>query len=456
MLIKDRTYSTESCSTSVSTLNSVTHANVHNSLTDWYTIGGGYFLPSTVYSGGSNGDGAEHIFQVLHNGEEVQIILGLIDLTSLDPSNSLAIVLTDSAGFVLTSNTSAPGTMFYLPPPMTFDAINYSQYRLKFIINNSGFGQSATLSGFDISQDQTIYTQLCQDDEYRFGFNGQEKDNEVSGVGNSMTAEFWQYDSRLGRRWNTDPVVKEWESSYTSFNNNPVTLMDPNGDDAETPNAGRIEGPSVSQNPSISQGNVTPPGGPGDPITCPDHRGKRRFSIHINFSWLVKKGTTYQRAPEFEGTRLLSPVQQPTPGAPLIVTINMPNRVRDGDNIQLAYNAFGNPDIFVLQDQLGRSIINPNDPNGTGVSFIGTIPIPTGTTSISLSITPANPGTGSSYTAVLIQTPNIYVYSRKYVAIFGIQFHYGRVRRWDGATSFSSTVTVTNGRRHRNKYNRDK
>lgn len=27
---------------------------------------------------------------------------------------------------------------------------------------------------------------------YRYGFNGQEKDNEVSGVGNSNTAEYWQ------------------------------------------------------------------------------------------------------------------------------------------------------------------------------------------------------------------------------------------------------------------------
>ncbi|MBI1308197.1 MAG: hypothetical protein GC181_16465, partial [Bacteroidetes bacterium] len=30
--------------------------------------------------------------------------------------------------------------------------------------------------------------------DYRFGFNGQERDDEVSGKSNSMTAEFWQYD----------------------------------------------------------------------------------------------------------------------------------------------------------------------------------------------------------------------------------------------------------------------
>ena len=41
---------------------------------------------------------------------------------------------------------------------------------------------------------------------YRYFFNGQEADNEVLGEGVSLTAEFWQYDSRLGRRWNVDPV----------------------------------------------------------------------------------------------------------------------------------------------------------------------------------------------------------------------------------------------------------
>lgn len=67
--------------------------------------------------------------------------------------------------------------------------------------------------------------------KYRFGFNGQEKDNEVAGEGNSYTAEYWQYDPRLGRRFNIDPVRKEWESPYATFRNNPIQLSDPFGDD---------------------------------------------------------------------------------------------------------------------------------------------------------------------------------------------------------------------------------
>ena len=36
---------------------------------------------------------------------------------------------------------------------------------------------------------------------YRYGFGGQENDNEINSLsGSKTTAEFWEYDSRLGRR----------------------------------------------------------------------------------------------------------------------------------------------------------------------------------------------------------------------------------------------------------------
>lgn len=67
--------------------------------------------------------------------------------------------------------------------------------------------------------------------KYKFGFNGQEKDDEVSGNGNSNTAEFWQYDTRVGRRYNVDPIVKEYESSYSNIGDNPIWFVDPKGAD---------------------------------------------------------------------------------------------------------------------------------------------------------------------------------------------------------------------------------
>jgi len=83
--------------------------------------------------------------------------------------------------------------------------------------------------------------------KYKYGFNTQEKDDEpkrsgaredylrtktteqIYGEGNSTSAEYWQYDSRLGRRWNVDPVTYPWNSSYSCFNGNPIFYSDPNG-----------------------------------------------------------------------------------------------------------------------------------------------------------------------------------------------------------------------------------
>jgi hypothetical protein len=65
--------------------------------------------------------------------------------------------------------------------------------------------------------------------QYRFGHNAQEKDNEQYGNGNLYTAEFWEYDPRLCRRWNTDPVVDNSQSPYCTFNNNPIYFADPSG-----------------------------------------------------------------------------------------------------------------------------------------------------------------------------------------------------------------------------------
>ena len=39
------------------------------------------------------------------------------------------------------------------------------------------------------------------------------------------------YDSRLGRRWNVDPVTKDYESPYMAFAGNPIWFSDYNGAD---------------------------------------------------------------------------------------------------------------------------------------------------------------------------------------------------------------------------------
>ncbi|NQY08370.1 MAG: hypothetical protein HRT71_02515 [Flavobacteriales bacterium] len=66
--------------------------------------------------------------------------------------------------------------------------------------------------------------------DYRYGFNGQEKVDEISGNGNHNTALYWEYDTRLMRRWNQDPKPNPSISNYATFANNPIMYSDHLGD----------------------------------------------------------------------------------------------------------------------------------------------------------------------------------------------------------------------------------
>jgi RHS repeat-associated protein len=66
---------------------------------------------------------------------------------------------------------------------------------------------------------------------YRFGFNGMEKDDEVSGKGNSYAFEYRIHDPRLGRFLSVDPLSGEypWNSSYAFAENHVIEAKDLEG-----------------------------------------------------------------------------------------------------------------------------------------------------------------------------------------------------------------------------------
>lgn len=68
---------------------------------------------------------------------------------------------------------------------------------------------------------------------YRYGFNGKENDNEISGDGNKLDFGARIYDSRLGRWLSVDPLQSKYPdmSPYIAFNNNPIFWVDPDGRD---------------------------------------------------------------------------------------------------------------------------------------------------------------------------------------------------------------------------------
>lgn len=68
-------------------------------------------------------------------------------------------------------------------------------------------------------------------DDYRYGFQGQEKDDEVKGEGNSLNYTHRMLDTRIGRFFSTDPLEKKypWNSSFAFAENSPIAGIDIEG-----------------------------------------------------------------------------------------------------------------------------------------------------------------------------------------------------------------------------------
>jgi hypothetical protein len=66
---------------------------------------------------------------------------------------------------------------------------------------------------------------------YKYGFGGHEKNDEIKGVGNHLAFGDYGLDTRIGRRWNVDPLAEEFPSwsTYSYSFNNPIRFGDPTG-----------------------------------------------------------------------------------------------------------------------------------------------------------------------------------------------------------------------------------
>jgi RHS repeat-associated protein len=66
---------------------------------------------------------------------------------------------------------------------------------------------------------------------YRYGYNGQELDNEIKGEGNMIDFKFRGYDTRLGRFFAVDPLVKKYPfyAPYQFAGNTPIEARELEG-----------------------------------------------------------------------------------------------------------------------------------------------------------------------------------------------------------------------------------
>ena len=67
--------------------------------------------------------------------------------------------------------------------------------------------------------------------EYRYGFQGQEKDDEIKGSGNSLNYKFRMHDPRVGRFFAVDPLTPNYPfySPYQFSANNPIGMLEIEG-----------------------------------------------------------------------------------------------------------------------------------------------------------------------------------------------------------------------------------
>lgn len=95
----------------------------------------------------------------------------------------------------------------------TLDSVNYQQ-------------QSAS-----VSSTQLVQVSNKINDGYRFGYNGQEKDNEVAGEGNEIEFKYRLYDPRIGKFKSADPLHKSypWNSDYAFAENRVIDGIDLEG-----------------------------------------------------------------------------------------------------------------------------------------------------------------------------------------------------------------------------------
>jgi len=91
------------------------------------------------------------------------------------------------------------------------------------------FGTSKYTSSFTPSWPKVLY--FTHEKRYRFSFNGQEKDDEIKGIGSSLDFGERIYDLRLGRFLSVDKLTRSFPywSPYAFAGNTPIQAIDLDG-----------------------------------------------------------------------------------------------------------------------------------------------------------------------------------------------------------------------------------
>jgi RHS repeat-associated protein len=90
---------------------------------------------------------------------------------------------------------------------------------------------------------------------YRYGFQGQEKDDEVKGDGNSVNYKYRMHDPRVGRFFAVDPLASTfpWNSSYAFSENRLLDGVELEGKEVLLINLGAGAGSTMTYNAKVTR-----------------------------------------------------------------------------------------------------------------------------------------------------------------------------------------------------------
>ncbi len=114
---------------------------------------------------------------------------------------------------------------------------------LNFFHQSSGVPAKIELDNMILVESTKVTEEFCtsvNNPNYRYAFNGYEKDDEVQGKGNFSDFGARCYNPRLGRFLTIDPKVHEYceWAPYLFAGNNPLGFRDENGEGPDDPNGG--------------------------------------------------------------------------------------------------------------------------------------------------------------------------------------------------------------------------
>lgn len=146
-----------------------------------------------------------------------------------------SITVTDGAGAPLSIPLIVPASSSPVAYPITISPVPHSHNIVIGVYAMSSGISGVIIDSVHIPLDTTtaynIVSTVCDNDFYRFGFNGKQKDNEWAGLGNHVDFGARGLDTRIGRWISKDPLSEKYPgvSSYVYVLNTPIRAYDPDG-----------------------------------------------------------------------------------------------------------------------------------------------------------------------------------------------------------------------------------